>query len=68
MRTILFIVAATAVSACTNQLERRAGAAAQDDCWQQAEAYVRANMAAIANEWREHEKYKRYQACLSDRD
>lgn len=55
------------LSACTTSLERQAGSATRGDCWQQAEAHIRANMASIANEWREHEKYKHYQKCLSRR-
>lgn len=65
MRTIALIAVATILSACATPLERQAGPAARDDCWQQAKEYVRANIATIANEWREHEKYKHYQACLS---
>lgn len=67
MRTIFFLVLTMMLSACTTSLEREAGSAAKGDCWQQAEAYLRANMASIANEWREQEKYKHYQQCLAKR-
>lgn len=67
MRTILFLVFTMLLSACTSSLERQAGSAARDDCWQQAEAHIRANLASIANEWREQEKYKHYQKCLARR-
>lgn len=65
MRLFAMLLLAISVSACASSLERQAGSAARDDCWQQAEAYIRANMASIANEWREHEKYKHYQQCLA---
>lgn len=67
MRTTLLLVFAVMISACATSLERQTDSAAQDDCWQRAESYIRANMASIANEWREHEKYKQYQLCLSKR-
>jgi outer membrane PBP1 activator LpoA protein len=67
MRTFVLVAFAMMLSACTTSLEKQAGSAAKGDCRQQAEAYIRANMASIANEWREHEKYKHYQKCLSER-
>ncbi|MDZ7839920.1 MAG: hypothetical protein U5R46_03735 [Gammaproteobacteria bacterium] len=67
MRAILLLSATMILSACAASLERQAGAAAKGDCREQAEAHIRANMASIANEWREHEKYKHYQQCLSER-
>lgn len=67
MRIALLAVIALALSGCATSLERQAGSAARDDCWQQAQAYIQANMASIANEWREHEKYKHYQRCLARR-
>lgn len=67
MRTTLLLAATIMVTACTTSLERQSGSAARSDCREQAEAYVRANMASIANEWREQEKYKQYQKCLVER-
>lgn len=67
MRTILLLAGTMMLSACATSLERQAGTAAIGDCREQAEAYIRANMASIANEWREQEKYKRYQKCLAER-
>lgn len=67
MRTILLLAGMMVISACATSLERQAGSAARGDCLAQAEAYIRANMASIANEWREQEKYKRYQQCLAER-
>jgi len=65
MRTLCLLILALGVSACTTSLERRADSASKHDCQQQAQAHVRANMASIANEWRQHEEYKHYQRCLS---
>lgn len=65
MRTAYFLALVAALSACATSLERQAGSATRDDCWKQADAYIRANMASIANEWREQEKYKHYQRCLA---
>jgi len=67
MRTASIALLALAVSACTTSLERQASPTARGDCRAQAEAHVRANIASIANEWREHEKYKQYQKCLWER-
>jgi len=68
MRMPSILIAAALLTACaTTSLERQAGSAAKGDCRQQANDYVRANMAQIANEWRELEKYKHYQRCLAER-
>lgn len=67
MRILPLLALALLLSGCAASLERQAGTAAKADCRKQAEAYVRKNMANIANEWREHEEYKRYQRCLAER-
>lgn len=65
MRSLCLLIITIGLTACTTSLERQAGATAKDDCRQQARAYIRANMASVANEWRDHEEYKHYQQCLA---
>jgi len=67
MRYICVLMLVLTVSACASSLEKQTSAGAQSSCWQQAEDYIRANMSSIANEWRQHEKYKHYQRCLAER-
>lgn len=66
IRTMILAGLALTATGCASALERQAGAVTQEDCWDQADAYIHANLASIPNEWREHEKYKHYQQCLAD--
>lgn len=68
MRSVVLFVMISTLAACTSaSLERQAGAGAKQDCMQEANDYLKENMATIANEKREYEKYKYYQKCLWER-